>query len=128
SLRRAPSFALAAISTLAIGIGANAAIYSVLHALLIAPLPYTRPNELIAPWGSGLGELFALREQFHSVSAIAGYRAIESNLDDGSAVERLNGAAVTDGFFAVLGTNAAVGRTFEPRENESGQTSVVVLS
>src|SRR4051812_46290352 len=77
SLRRAPAFAAAAIATLAIAIGANTAIYSVVHSLLLAPLPYAQPDRLVTTvnWGWLTGEFVAMRDQYRSASDVAAYLA-----------------------------------------------------
>jgi putative ABC transport system permease protein len=128
SLCRAPSFAIAAIATLAIAIGANASIYSVVHALLLARLPYAEPERLVTLWGSSTGELLLLREQLRSVSDIAAYGGQAANLDDGQSTERVAGVAVSANFFALFRSPPLVGRTLRSDENEPGKTDVIVLS
>ncbi len=128
SLRRAPSFALTAIATLAIAIGANTAIYSVVHAILLTPLPYLEPQRLVTLWGSSFGELLALRQKLQTVGEIAAFAGVDANFDDGSSAERLGGAAVTVNLFATLGARPMIGRTFSPDENDRGSTDVIVLS
>jgi putative ABC transport system permease protein len=128
SLRRAPSFALAAIATLAIAIGANTAIYSVVHALLLAPLPYAQPEQLVTLWGHASGELLALRTQLRTMSDIAAYGGLGADLDDGAVAEHLEGASVSANFFDVLGSRSLVGRTFAATASDRGQTDVVILS
>ncbi len=130
SLRRAPAFAFAAVATLAIAIGANTAIYSVVHALLLAPLPYARPEQLASPshWGWSNGELVALREQFRSASDVAAYAGSSANLDDGSSAEHLDAASVSANFFTLLGSAPIAGRTFTPDESNPGRAPVIVLS
>ena len=128
SLRRAPAFAIAAVSTLAIAIGANTAIYSVVHALLLAPLPYAEPQQLAKLWGRSTGELVALRDQLRSVSGIAAYDGLGANFDDGMSAERLTGASVSANFFTLLRSRPLVGRTFVADESDPGKTDVIVLS
>src|SRR3954465_13159316 len=99
SLRRAPGFATAAILTLALGIGANTAIFSVVDALLLRPLPYQHPEELMSIGTGSAGEFLALKERLRSFSAIAGYGLRQLSIDDGRDAARLEGAAVTTNLF-----------------------------
>jgi putative ABC transport system permease protein len=128
SLRRAPGFAAAAILTLALGIGANTAIFSVVDALLLRPLPYTRPQELVSIGGGSAGEFLALRERLRSFSDLAAFGPRQYAIDNGTNVERLPGAAVTPNLFRTLGAAAMVGSTFAPDAGDRGKNNVVVLS
>src|SRR5579862_1241746 len=92
SLRRAPAFTAAAVATLAIAIGANTAIFTVVNALLLESLPYAAPQRLVKVWGNSTAELLLLRERLRSVAGVASYRAQSSDFDDGTSAERLDGA------------------------------------
>jgi putative ABC transport system permease protein len=127
SLTRAPSFAIAAVATLAIAIGANTVIFSLVNALLLQPLPYGAPQELVSLWGYSTGELLQLRDHLRSESAIAAYRGTSANLDDGATAERLDGAVVSANLFSLLRTPARVGRTFAADEGDKGKTDVIIL-
>lgn len=127
-LVHAPSFAVAAIATLAIAIGANTAIYSVVHALLLAPLPYAEAGQLVSIWGRESAELLALREQLRSVSGIAAYGERGAVFDNGGYAEHLNGADVSGNFFTLLGSRPLLGRTFRAEESDPGRTNIVMLS
>ena len=129
SLRAAPGFATAAILTLAIGIGANAAIFSVLNAVVLRPLPYLRPQELVhldGGYGSG-GEFLALRDRLRSYAGIAAYAAQTHPIDDGSQALRVEGAAITPNLLPLLGVAPLLGRNFTDDEGRYGNHSVLLL-
>jgi predicted permease len=128
SLRRAPGFAAAAILTLAIGIGANAAIFSVVEGIVLRPLPYERPHELVTLGTGSGGEYLALRERLRAIPQLALYSTQTHPLDDGATVSRLEGAAVTPNLFPLLGASAALGRTFTEEEGIFGNAAVLLLS
>jgi predicted permease len=130
SLRRAPGFAAAAILTLAVGIGANTAIFSIVDALLLRPLPFERPEELISVGVGSAGEFVGLRERLRTFSEVAAYGPRQYALDfgGGSDVTRLNGAAVTTNLFRTLGAAPMIGRTFSDEADIAGKNYVVILS
>ncbi len=128
-LRRSPWFAAAALTTLALGIGANTAIFSLANSLLFRPLPFRNPDRLAALWkeqtGSGAQlrfswpELAELREQKALFEGVAGYTyradfASASGADTDSA--EVTPVGVTDGFFEVLGRQPLMGRLFTGEE------------
>jgi putative ABC transport system permease protein len=138
-LLRSPGFSFIAIATVALGVGASTAIYSVIDATLLHPLPYPYPSELIhvqddlpgigaQDVGTSIPEWRDLESSgiFQSV-AIAGHGA-DVNLTGGSQPERLGFKAVTPNYFAVLGVNAQLGRTFDPQDTTPGYNLEVVLS
>jgi putative ABC transport system permease protein len=130
TLRRDAGFATFAILIAGLGIGASATVFSVVHTLILRPLPFAQPNELV--WianrdTSGLsgqttqvGHMVDLRERTQSLSAIAGYFAfygVGDNLLSGKGEpERLSGVPVTENFFSVLGIQPQLGRTFTADE------------
>jgi predicted permease len=130
TLRRDAGFAAFAILIAGLGIGASATVFSVVHTLVLRPLPFAEPGQLI--WianrdTSGLsgqttqvGHLLDLRERTQSLSAIAGYFAfygVGDNLLSGTGEpERLSGVPVTENFFSVLGVEPQLGRTFTAEE------------
>jgi putative ABC transport system permease protein len=139
-LGRSPGFAFVAIATIALGIGATTAIYSVIDATLLHPLPYPNPSELIdvqddlpgigaQDVGASIPEWRDLESSgiFQSV-AIAGRHGANANLTGGSQPERLGFKAVTPNYFAVLGVDAQLGRTFDPNDATPGYNLEVVLS
>ena len=138
-LLRSPGFSFIVIATLALGVGATTAIYSVIDATLLHPLPYPNPGELIhveddlpgigaQDVGTSIPEWRDLESSgiFQSV-AVAGHGA-DVNLTGGAQPERLGFKAVTPNYFAVLGVNAQLGRTFDPRDSTPGYNLEVVLS
>ncbi len=138
-LRKAPAFTVAALIVLALGIGATSAIFSVVNAVVLRPLPY-RDSERITVLHSdfrtqGLDEMpysipefHDLRSQNHSFEAIAAYQMRDANLGGVDPPERLLVAYVSPSFFPVLGIEAAPGRTFTPEEEKLGNDRVVLLS
>src|SRR6516164_289353 len=137
-LVRAPGFSLISITTIALGIGATTAIYSVIDATLLHPLPYPNPGELIhveddlpgigaQDVGTSIPEWRDLESSgiFQSI-AVAGHGA-DVNLTGGTQPERLDFKAVTPNYFAVLGVNAQLGRTFDPHDATPGYNLEVVL-
>jgi len=140
-LARNPGSTAVAIITLALGIGANTAIFSVVDAVLLRPLPYRQPDHLVKIWGNfaGIGlpndqnsisapefkDLESLNKSFTGIAAITGASA---NLDVGGTPQRIQAAVVSPSLFPILGAKAALGRTFLPEEGEAGQDKVVLLS
>ena len=137
-LRKSPGFAAVAILTLALGIGANTAIFSVVDAALLRPLPYKDPASLMAlretVGKSGFGTVsFPNYEdwtvQNHVFEELAAYSAEEFHVTGGEQTERVSGEMVSDNYFRLLGVAPALGRTFLPEENETpGKGAVAVLS
>jgi predicted permease len=138
-LRKQPGFALVAVVTLALGIGANTAIFSVVDAALLRGLPYREPERLVHLWEAKQNRDFDRREASFPdfldwradtkdvFEGVAGYRPRGLTLTGGDAPERLPSAAVTSDFFDVLGARAALGRTFLPGEDQPEAAPVVVL-
>ncbi len=137
SLRRSPGFTVIAALTLALGIGANAAIFSVVNGVLLRPLAYANPDRLVVVWGhkesignetASLPDFKDWREQntvFESMAAVA-YTRFDVTGD--GEPERVNAALTTANFFHVLGVAPEVGRAFNADEETSGRDRVVVLS
>ena len=136
-LGRTPGFTLLALATLALGIGANAALFSVVHAVLLKPLPFSRPDELYAIWSRhtstdrypfSLPEFCDYRDRARSLAAVAGLAAWSGNLAGEGATERIPGLRVSGNFFEMLGATPALGRTLRPADDVPGNQKVVVLS
>ena len=128
SLRRSPGFALVAIATLALGIGANAAIFSVVDGVLFRPLPFSASERLVALSGLGYkGELLELRDRSRTLDIEAIGVGSEFNLTGSGEPVRLEGAHVSAGIFRLLGVSAAHGRTFQAGDDRPGAEPVVVL-
>ena len=128
ALRRAPGFAAAAILTLALGIGANAAIFSVVDAVVLRPLPYARPQELMSLGSGAAGEFLALRDRLHSFSQLAAWVEQTHPIDDGTQSLRIEGAAVTPNLLPMLGVSPAFGRGFTDEEGQLGKNYVLLIS
>jgi len=133
-LRKNPGFSLIAILTLALGIGANTAIFSLANTLLLRSLPVPQPQELVTIGrGDGLGEplsypdFVALRERNDVLSGLAAATAAEVSFGNGSRSEVLRGELVSSDYFDVLGVRPLLGRSFAPEEERSPQ-AVVILS
>jgi predicted permease len=138
SLRRSPSFTAAAIGTLAIGIAASAAIFSILHAVVLAPLPYRQPDRLAALWEvMEDGRLWrpapatfrAWREHARSFESLAAFGGATWTLagENGAEPVSLRGVRVTPDYFTVLGVAPVVGRAFLAEDAVSGAAPVLVL-
>ena len=131
SLWRAPSFAVTAIMTLALAIGANTTIFSFVHALLLAPLPYREPGELVniqANIVGSTGEMLALRERTTVFSDVALFRNRSITFDDDRDAARLNGVAITPNLISLLGVAPALGAEFDDDASRPGSGNVILLS
>jgi len=138
-LRRSPGFTAVAVLTLALGIGANTAIFSVVNAALLRPLPYAHPDQLVRVWGtnSRSGNLHAWasypdlqdwRAQNTVFSAMGAFNEDDWTWTGGREPEQLHICEVTEDFFAVLGVQPLLGRTFSRQDFAGRQASVVILS
>jgi putative ABC transport system permease protein len=132
-----PGFTLIAVITLALGIGANAAIFSVVNAVVLRPLPFRDADRLVALWESNprnkqnevaAANFLDWREQNQVFEQLAALSYASSALTGGDEPERLQAAVVTPGFFSTLGTPPGLGRVFLPEEEKPGAAQVVVLS
>jgi putative ABC transport system permease protein len=138
-LLKQPTFTLITVITLALGIGANTAIFSVVYSVLLKPLPFNRPDRIVLLWGHDRGEGNARSQVSHT--DIVDYRAQQSSFEAISTFNswnplisgigspaRIGGALVGDDFFKVLGAQPRLGRAFLPEEQQDGKDQVVVLS
>lgn len=135
-----PVFTLVAVVTLALGIGANTAIFSVVDAVLLRPLPYPEANRLVFLWstmnsqgvpiaGSALPDYYAWRDQNRVFDGLAGFYNGDFNLSSpGSAPELIQGAYITSNLFQVLKISPSLGRLFASEEEQFGKHHVVLLS
>ena len=139
-LLRSPGFSAIAILTLALGIGANTAIFSVVHSVLLTPLPFERPQELYGLWHTGHGIGIPQVEQSNATYTV--YRGLAESFSEvglanggfsmsltevGEPV-RIDTAAVTASLFEVLGVPTLFGRTFSEQEDDPGAPQVAVMS
>ncbi len=139
TLRNSPGFAAVAILTLALGIGANTAIFSVVNAVLLQPLSYPHPDRLVelelsSPQGNGdvtsIPKFNVWREQTDVFDSVAAYdfSGPGINLTGGDRPELIKGIHVSAEYFRVFGAPVALGRTFTPEEDRPGGPAVVVIS
>ncbi|MFN7936414.1 MAG: ADOP family duplicated permease [Bryobacteraceae bacterium] len=135
-LRRSPLFAVMAVATLALGIGANATIFSIVNAVLLRPLPGFETQRLVriqdATRTAGLGyvgpEVFKkLRAEARSFEQMAGMQFCQFNVTGEGAPEQVWGPCVTSNWFTLQRAEAMLGRTFLPDEDQPGRNRVVVL-
>ncbi len=141
---RNPAFTLVVVGSLAMGIGANTTIFTVVNAVFLRPLPVAHPETLVQAFttdSKNSGGFFAgqlptswhnykdYRDQIKAYDGLAGYTFMPANLGSGSEPEQIFGQLVTGNYFDVLGVKAALGRTFLPDEDKiDGAVPVVVLS
>ena len=138
-LLKTPGFTLIAVLTLALGIGANTAIFSVVNGVLLRQLPYDEPERLALIRQQALShgleslpiaasEFTDYRNQTQSFTHLAAFDTTDFNLTGGDLPERVSGARVSAGLFPLLGVKPQLGRTFSADENEPGRNNVVLLS
>ena len=137
SLWRQPGFTLVAVCSLALGIGANAALFSVVNGVLLNPLPYPQPEQLVTLHQSKPNfetgaipypNFRDLQKENQTFSAMAISRGYGFSLIGAGEAERVNGRWVSADFFSVLGVKPALGRTFAPGEDEPGAAPVALIS
>jgi putative ABC transport system permease protein len=139
--RHTPAFALTAILTLALAIGGNSAIFSMIRAVLLRPLPWPDPNRLVIVWETNekqgtaranpsSANFFDWREESHSFDVLAHWRVVFFNLsaNDGVAPERVQGARVAATFLSMLGAKPVLGRGFFAEEEQPGRDRVAIFS
>jgi putative ABC transport system permease protein len=133
-LARRPLFAAIVIGTIALGVGANTAIFSVVNGVLLQPLPYLEPDRVVSFGYTSPTRLVSVPEyvdytrDVRSFERLAAYTVNEGNLATPDEPERVGLATVTSTFFSVLGVRPLVGRTFLPDEDRVMPASVAVLS
>jgi len=139
SLLKRPALTIIAIVTLAIGIGANSAIFSAVNALLIKPLPFPELDRVVAVWENqpsrgverneaSVPNFLDWRAQNHTFEQIGVYGWWSANLTGNDSPERIQGFQVTANFLDVLGVKPALGRGFAPGEDEVGKGQVAILT
>lgn len=139
ALRQSPGFAISAVLALALGIGGNAAIFSVVNTVLWRPLPYQSPDEIVRiietntarnvpEMNVAPANFLDFRERSRTLRFIAASRSVSRGLSGAEGPISVSGLSVTQSFFEVLGAKASLGRGFLPEEAERGSTRVVVLS
>src|SRR5437016_1996197 len=137
-LLKAPSVSIVATIALALGIGANTAIFSVINAVLLRPLPFSNSEQLMAVWESdqtrgvlrgsySYPNFMDLREPNHSFDQVASYHQSDFIMTGRGEPARLQGEVVTANLFQVLGVAPILGRTFLPNEDKPGDAGLVVV-
>lgn len=138
-LAQRPGFTAVALATLAVGIGANAAAYSIAQAVLLRPLPFREPDRLVTVWERNVsrnrprnvvnpGNYLAWRDRNAVFEEIAAFAPSSRNVTGMGTPVRLDGAAVTSNFFETLGVGPALGRGFVEEDGRPGAPDVVVIS
>jgi hypothetical protein len=136
-MRKSPGFTAVAVLTLALGIGANTAIFSVVQGVLLAPLPYPDPDRLVLirennptmqhlVWVS-YPDFLDWQRNARSFQQMAAFRWEYYNLTSPGPPEHLNGKKISSGFFSTLGTQLSLGREFSPQEDKHGSAPVVII-
>ena len=139
TMLRAPGFAAVAVITLALGIGANTAIFSIVNAVLIRPLPYDRPERLVSILESNPRRGLPLtavspanfadwQRQSTAFSAMAATQSVSFNFTGNTGAIRINGAAISPNLLSLLGQQTMMGRGFEEAENQPGHDDVILIS
>jgi predicted permease len=138
-LRKQPGFAAVAVLTLALGIGANTAIFSVVDAVLLRPLPFPHPEQLVRvtadlrkvnlkDFGISINELFDYRDRTGIFDQISGVMPLNANLTEVYRPERVETLLVDANYFELLGVHAQLGRLFGPQDAQPGIAQVAVIS
>src|SRR5262245_13269585 len=138
-LLRQRAFTIAAVIALALGIGANTAVFSVVNAVLLRPLPYQNSDRMAMIWGNFMtfsmermrakaAEYVDYRDQTRSFETVAAFSTDDFNFTGAQQPARIAGASVTANLFPMIGARAAQGRLISPEENQTGRYNVVVVS
>jgi putative ABC transport system permease protein len=127
-LRRSPAFTIAATLTLALGIGANTAIFSIVNAVVLQPLPYKQPDRLVTIGNGSSGEYLALRDRLHAIVDLAAWVPATHPVDIGGDAVRLKGAAITTNLLPLLGVSPVIGHGFAAADGMYGNGNVVLIS
>ncbi len=136
-LRKSPGFTAVAMLTLALGIGANTALFAIVSSVLLNPLPYFQPNQLVAIYqrtsqfqaaGVTYPNFLDWQKQNQSFRLLGAYSEHDFNLTGAGEPEKLRGQMISAGFFSMLGVRPLLGRTFRPEEDRLGANGVVLLA
>ena len=136
-LRKNPGFTAVAVFTLALGIGANTAMFSVMEGVVFAPLRYFQPDRLVMAWENNprfprtwvsYPNFRDWQRSARSFQQMAAFREQGVDLTGPGTPEHLNGKEISSGFFSTLGTELTLGREFSPEEDRYGGTPVVIIS
>ena len=136
-MSRTPSFAVAVVSVLALGIGANTAIFSIVNAVLLRPLPFEEPERLVRmftrtpggrPFELSPGKFYDWQRDAQSFEGMAMYRFRQFALTGTGTARGIEAGAVGEGFFEIVRARPALGRVFRPEEDIQGNHRVMILS
>ena len=137
-LGKSPGFTIVAILTLALGIGANTAIFSVVQGVLLAPLPYSEPERLVLVWQYNLTlkhpisvsypDFLDWQRDARSFQQMAAFDSQDRDLTSPGTPEHLAGKEISSGFLSVLGVKPILGREFSPEEDKRGGLRAVIIS
>src|SRR5205085_4388576 len=135
---KAPTMTVVAVTTLALGIGANSAVFSIVNAVLLKPLPYEHPERVMSIKSAPISlspqfsssNVFDWRDRVPSFESLAAYNPASGgvNLTGDPEPERVEASEVTASFFQTLGVSAIRGRTFAPEDEQEGHARVAVIS
>jgi putative ABC transport system permease protein len=131
TLWKARGFTAVAVLTLALGVGANTAIFSVINGVVLKPLPYQEPERLVSVWGDhtfSKSLLDRFEEQTQSFSGLSGLNSETFTLTGDGEPEELSGGSVSVNHFTVMGGQPVLGRAFTPEEESPGNGRTVILS
>src|SRR5271154_114171 len=136
AMRKNPGLTAAVIATLTLGIGATTAIYTVVYATLLAPLPYPEPNQLVIVWSRingqrnvmSAGDFLDWQRQNTSFQQLAAWTDASFNMSTANQPEQLGGTLTSPGWFRMQGIPFLMGRDFLPEEGVPGKDHVVVLT
>ncbi len=135
-VRRAPGFAVVAVATLGLGIGASTALFSVVNGVLLEPLPYVDAGRLVAVYAKTAGferapvtylNFLDWQREARTFESMAIYRNEDHNITGGAQAERVAGQMISAGFFPTLGVRPVLGRTFDAGDDRVGAAPVAIL-
>ena len=137
TILKTPGFTAVTVLTLAVGIGANAALFSVVDALLLRPLPYPDAGRIVTLWSTqpdgsrtnvSPADFLDYRDRNHVFEHIGALSQVDFNVMISGAADRLTGFRITSGFLETLGVQPLLGRRFTPGDDRTGAPPVVILS
>lgn len=137
ALRKSPAHTIVMLSTMALGVGLNSAMFSIVDAVMLRPLPYRNPDRLVSIWETQRGSdrrmalagpnFDDLRGKASFLEGLAGYQGGESLVTGGSSLLRVPSYLVSSDFFRVMGVSAEMGRLFSAEESAPGGSHVAVI-
>ena len=130
TMRKKPAFAVTAILTLALAMGGNTAMFTVIRAVLLKPLQYRNPGQLVSITGGATPTRFAeMKAEAHSFTELTATDGVENvTLSGGAEPEVLKSVRVSAGFLRIPGVEPILGRSFQPQEDSPGGAPVAMIS